>query len=111
MSDLILHITIKRYMLKKHIPFVSKNLIKPPVSKKIKLGVVMLKKNQDVGEHITADSEEVLIILSGKGIAVVEGKEYEIQQGDFIFIPENKKHNIINTEKDDLRYVYVVAPT
>lgn len=74
-------------------------------------GLVRLKSNETVGWHTTCDHEESLIILEGQGKALIEG-----QQGQpfvapaLVYIPPSTRHNVENTGKETLVYVYVVAP-
>lgn len=56
--------------------------------------------------HLHHREEEWLYILSGIGIARVDGHEYELHQGDFIAFPvPSVPHNIANRSEDDLVYM------
>ncbi|MEK6968732.1 MAG: cupin domain-containing protein [Nanoarchaeota archaeon] len=87
----------------------SMEIIRQPVTKNLRAGKVILKSSEEAGEHIPYKREEIIIILEGNGIVVIEGKKKKIKTGDTIFIAENKKHNIINNSKKKLVYVYVVS--
>jgi len=71
------------------------------------LGVVEV----DPGHHTSLhrhNCEEVYFILEGKGILEIEGKKYEIEEGDAVFIKEGQAHRVFNTDpKRKLRYVAV----
>jgi mannose-6-phosphate isomerase-like protein (cupin superfamily) len=74
-------------------------------------GFVRLKPGETVGWHTTGQHEEALVIMSGAGAALIE----EQPQHDFIapalvYIPPATRHNVSNTGKSILEYVYVVAP-
>lgn len=88
---------------------VTETLIKPPLSEKLKSGCVVLKKNQEVGEHVTKDKEEILIILQGKARIICENEIRDVDNGTFVFIPKNKKHNVVNRSREVLKYIYVVT--
>jgi mannose-6-phosphate isomerase-like protein (cupin superfamily) len=64
-----------------------------------------------VGWHTTGQNEESLIILRGRGEALIEDHEKQsFASPAFAYIPPNTKHNVSNTGKEMLEYVYVVAP-
>jgi len=87
----------------------SGKLIEPPESKNIKSGYVVLKPGQDIGEHVTENKEELIVILEGSGEVIVEGEKKGLKKGQVAYIEKNKKHNIVNIGKIDLKYVYVVS--
>lgn len=86
------------------------SLIKPPISNRLKAGCVVLKTGKDVGKHSTNNKEEVLVILQGKAKVVCENETINVEKGTLVFIPKNKKHNVINKSKEVLKYIYIVTP-
>lgn len=84
-------------------------LVEPPETQNMKSGFVVLKSGQEIGEHITENREELIVILEGSGEAIVESKKFGLKKGQVAYIEKNKKHNIINIGKTDLKYVYVVS--
>jgi oxalate decarboxylase/phosphoglucose isomerase-like protein (cupin superfamily) len=75
-------------------------------------GLVRLKPGETVGWHTTGKNEESLVILAGHGEALLEGQPARTFAAPaFVYIPPAMKHNVANTGKDMLEYVYVVAPT
>lgn len=86
------------------------SLIKPPESQKIKSGLVVLQKGQEIGEHTTDGKEEAIVVLQGRALVEIEGElPQTVEAGNLVFIPENKKHNLKNESDEILKYVYVVA--
>ena len=56
--------------------------------------------------HLHHREEEWIYILSGKGIARVDGHEYEVGTGDFIAFPTpSVPHIMINPNDDELVYM------
>ena len=56
--------------------------------------------------HMHHREEEWIYILSGKGIARVDGSEYEMGPGDFIAFPTpSVPHTMINPNQGDLVYM------
>lgn len=82
-------------------------------SKKVKglrSGYVVLKPKESIGRHNTGPSEEVLFIISGSGL-VCHGKKgsLKVKKSAFVYIGPQMPHNVINTSKDLLKYIYTAA--
>jgi mannose-6-phosphate isomerase-like protein (cupin superfamily) len=75
-------------------------------------GFVRLKPGATIGWHTTGKNEESLVILHGKGEALIEGgTKQAFVAPAFVYIPPATRHNVANTGDETLEYVYVVAPT
>ena len=86
------------------------SLLKPPLSQKLKSGLVVLAPGEEVGEHVTDKREELITVLQGDALVMVDGEEPVTVSADHVvFIPAEKKHNIKNNGNGDLKYVYTVA--
>ena len=82
-----------------------------PQTAGMRSGLVRLQPNQTVGWHTTGQHEEALVILHGQGAALIEGqKDRTFVAPAVTYIPPGTRHNVKNTGKDVLEYVYVVAP-
>ena len=58
-----------------------------------------------------ARNEESLIILKGQGETLIDGQPSKpFIAPAFVYIPPAARHNVSNTGKKLLEYVYVVAP-
>ena len=74
-------------------------------------GFVRLKPGATVGWHTTGQNEEALVILRGQGEVLIEGQEkLAFVAPRFAYIPPTTRHNVANTGKEFLEYIYVVAP-
>jgi mannose-6-phosphate isomerase-like protein (cupin superfamily) len=74
-------------------------------------GFVRLKRGESVGWHTTGTNEEELIILKGRGEALIEGQQARtFVSPRLVYIPPETRHNVANTGEEVLEYVYVVAP-
>ena len=80
------------------------------VSKGLRSGYVVLKPKESVGEHNTGSSQEVIIVVGGSG-KVVYGrkKSLTVKKNSFIYIPPRMPHNVVNTGRVALKYVYTAA--
>ncbi len=58
------------------------------------LVLMSLKPNEDIGKEIhTVD--QFFRFESGNGKAIIDGKEYEVKDGDAVVVPAGSEHNII----------------
>lgn len=82
-----------------------------PQTAGMRSGFVRLKTRESVGWHTTGRNEEALVILSGRGEALIEGQPgHPFEAPMLVYIPPATRHNVINTGDALLEYVYVVAP-
>lgn len=82
-----------------------------PQTTGMRSGFVRLKPGESVGWHTTGQQEEALVILRGQGEAKIEGRaRLRVAAQMLVYIPPAAKHNVTNTGKELLEYVYVVAP-
>ena len=82
-----------------------------PQTAGMRSGFVRLKPGDSVGWHTTGQNEESLVILRGQGDALVEGQPgRSFTAPGFVYIPPATRHNVSNTGREMLEYVYVVAP-
>jgi mannose-6-phosphate isomerase-like protein (cupin superfamily) len=81
-----------------------------PQTAGMRSGFVRLKPGQTVGWHTTGNNEESLVILHGRGEARLEGQRARsFAAPQLVYIPPSTRHNVANTGKEVLEYVYVVA--
>ena len=82
-----------------------------PQTTGMRSGFVRLKPGATVGWHTTGKNEEALVILHGQGEALIDGSASQpFVAPALVYIPPATRHNVANTGKDPLEYVYVVAP-
>ena len=56
--------------------------------------VQKVKPGKGTGLHYHTDVDEIFYIIEGTGTVVLGSKSYNIEAGDFIFIPKNTDHKI-----------------
>ncbi|MFZ0770351.1 MAG: cupin domain-containing protein [Candidatus Sulfotelmatobacter sp.] len=84
----------------------------PPESVTMKSGLVVLAPNKSVGKHSTGQHEELLVVLEGQGeMSFKDGSKLDVQANHALYCPPETEHNVTNTGRSVLRYVYVVAST
>jgi len=73
-------------------------------------GFVTLKSKESVGLHNTQNKEEALIILQGQAqVSYEKRSRIKVKKNCFVYIPPKTAHDIKNTGKGILRYVYVTT--
>jgi mannose-6-phosphate isomerase-like protein (cupin superfamily) len=82
-----------------------------PQTTGMRSGFVRLSPGQTVGWHSTNKNEEALVVLHGKGKALIEGQPaIPFVAPALVYIPPATRHNVENTGGGPLEYEYVVAP-
>lgn len=77
-------------------------------TEKSELVVMSLKPGQEIGSETHRDSDQTTVIVSGAGLAVLNGKKYPVSGNDLILIPAGTKHNIVNTSKREHLKLYTI---
>lgn len=85
-------------------------LLKEGQSLKMQSGYVVLQPEEEVGSHNSDRYEELIIILEGEGVFEAEpiGRQ-SVSKGLIAYNPPGTQHNIINTGKSQLRYIFIVS--
>ncbi len=82
-----------------------------PQTAGMRSGFVRLKPGETVGWHTTGKNEESLVVLRGRGKALVAGEpSLSFTAPAIVYIPPAPRHNVANVGNALLEYVYVVAP-
>jgi mannose-6-phosphate isomerase-like protein (cupin superfamily) len=71
-------------------------------------GRIILYPGEEVGEHVTENREEVIIVLRGEATIMKEGEKTLLKEKDVHFIGNGIVHNVKNETKKELEYIYVV---
>ena len=82
----------------------------PPETGSMESGVVTLEPGNSVGVHSTEGYEELLVPLAGEGEILVTGKPaIAIKKGCAVYSPPGTEHDVVNTGKSPLTYIFVAA--
>ena len=74
------------------------------------IGWMTLKPGASIGMHKHESNEDAYIILSGEGVFVDnDGKEYKVKAGDSTIARKGQAHALINTGKEPLLFLDIVA--
>ena len=84
----------------------------PPETATMRSGLVVLEPGKAVGKHSTGANEELLVVLEGAGeFRIQDGETLPLVGGTALYCPTNRSHDVFNTGKTTLRYVYITAST
>lgn len=78
-------------------------------SSQLHSGYVVLESGEEVGEHATEDGEELIVVVEGKGEAISEGHAETVEAPCVVLVPAHTFHNVRNTSKGLLKYVYALS--
>lgn len=78
-------------------------------AKNMQLVLMSLKPQEEIGEEVH-ELDQFIRLEEGKGKAVLNGEEYEIEDDWGVIIPAGMNHNIINTGEGDLKLYTIYAP-
>lgn len=78
-------------------------------TEKSQLVVMSLLPGEDIGEEVH-DVDQFIRIEEGKGKAVLDGEEYEIEDDFAVVIPAGTRHNIINSDEGKMKLYTIYTP-
>lgn len=78
-------------------------------TEKSQLVVMSLLPGEDIGEEVH-DVDQFIRLEAGKGKAVLNGVEHEIEDDFAIVVPAGAMHNIINTGETRMKLYTVYTP-
>ena len=83
-----------------------------PETMGLKSGHLILKPGENIGEHVTENKEEVIIVLKGKAMVLFGNDDEPIVAAprSVVYIGPQTRHDVKNIGNDILEYVYVVSP-
>jgi quercetin dioxygenase-like cupin family protein len=84
-------------------------LVSPSDSHQLHSGYMVLDPGKEVGEHTTESGEELIVIVEGKSEIISDGRSEIVEAPCVVLVPAHTVHNVRNTSKTLLKYVYVVV--
>lgn len=79
--------------------------------KHCQLVLMSLKPNEEIGMEVHSENDQFFRFENGQGKCVIDGNEYELEDGVAIIVPAGAQHNVINTsETEDLKLYTIYSP-
>jgi len=72
--------------------------------------VMSIPQAGEIGAEIHADVDQVLVVVDGEGVAILEGQRNPVSVGHLVHVPAGTLHNIVNVGTTDLKLYTVYAP-
>ncbi|MDO8443871.1 MAG: cupin domain-containing protein [Candidatus Azambacteria bacterium] len=75
------------------------------------LVLMSLKPNEEIGMEVHTDNDQFFRFEKGQGKCVIDGNEYNLENGSVIVVPAGARHNIINVSgAEDLKLYTIYSP-
>ena len=72
------------------------------------LVVMSLAPGEDIGMETHDDTDQFIRVESGRGKAILDGKEHALADGSAVVIPAGTKHNIVNASSSEPLKLYTI---
>lgn len=72
------------------------------------LVVMALQPGEDIGQETHPGTDQFIRVEAGSGKAVLDGQEYDLEDGSAIVIPAGTEHNVINTSATAALKLYTI---
>ena len=72
--------------------------------------VMCLPPKGNIGSEVHHDVDQVLVFVSGEGVAVLEGVRTPVSAGRLVHVPAGMRHDFVNEGSVDLKLYTVYAP-
>ena len=77
-------------------------------SNHLQVVLMSLKPGEEIGAEIHKTIDQFFRFESGKGKCIIDGNEYNVENGDAIVVPAGSKHNVINTDTGKELKMYTI---
>lgn len=75
------------------------------------LVLMNLLPKEEIGMETHTDNDQFFRFEAGIGKAIIDGNEYELEDGDVVIVPAGAEHNIINaSETENLKLYTIYSP-
>ena len=64
----------------------------------------------EIDEHFHSDGMEAMYLISGNGLAIIDGNKYTFKPDSMLVAPPGISHKIVNTGKELLRVLCIFSP-
>lgn len=76
--------------------------------KNCQLVLMSLKPSEEIGMEIHAENDQFFRFESGTGSVIIDGNEYEVEDGSAVIVPAGAEHNVINTSSSEALKMYTI---
>ena len=72
--------------------------------------VMNVNPGEDIGKEIHTKEDQVLYLLSGRGVVYLNGQESEFKPGDCVLVPAGTEHNFTTTGEEPMKIITTYSP-
>lgn len=77
----------------------------------MQLVLMSLKPGEEIGMEVHNENDQFFRFEKGNGKVLINGNEYEVEDGHTIIVPSGAEHNVINTsDSEDLKLYTIYSP-
>lgn len=81
------------------------------LTERLSAGFVKFFPGMSQSSHVHFGEEQILYIISGKGINVINGEKQSVSEGALIHCPPYCEHEVINNGQEDLIFLITYTPS
>jgi mannose-6-phosphate isomerase-like protein (cupin superfamily) len=71
----------------------------------LSLGRITLEPGATIGEHAHPNTEDLYLILEGRGVGVLNGERFPVGTGDLFLVKAGGSHGLINDSEGPLTFL------
>jgi mannose-6-phosphate isomerase-like protein (cupin superfamily) len=77
-------------------------------AQRVQLVVMSLGPGEEIGLETHDDGDQFIRVEAGKGIAILDGEQHDLEDGSAVVIPAGVQHNIINSSPQQSLKLYTI---
>ena len=71
----------------------------------LSLGRITLEPGASIGEHAHPNTEDLYLIVEGRGMGLLNGERFPVGPGDLFLVKAGGSHGLINDSDDPLTFI------
>jgi len=80
-------------------------------SKHSQLVLMSLRPKEEIGMEVHPDNDQFFRIEKGQGKCLIDGNEYDLEDGTAVVVPAGAQHNVINvSDSEELKLYTIYSP-
>jgi putative monooxygenase len=76
----------------------------------LSMGMAIVPPESRIPWHEHPEQQEIMIVIQGKGVAIIGDEEETVTPEIAFFVPEGVRHMVQNTGEEDLKIVWCYSP-
>jgi mannose-6-phosphate isomerase-like protein (cupin superfamily) len=77
----------------------------------LSLGRTTLEPGATIGVHAHPDTEDLYLILAGRGVGILDGERFPVAAGDLFLVRAGGSHGLINDSDGPLTFLGLLTPS